>query len=394
MAPVPWHQQINFTSALLLHSCITIWFKELSNSLVLLYRLISRAKDKTRVAASVVFDGYTSVCSKDRDGELAELYFTNTGFVLLLASLSSSIALNLLLPTLALNLLVATTFGMAFIASAMVACREKSVLMPVMALRRAGRFIWSDTPFVNFFTLIYIAVVLKGASKLELKDYVLFRSVAILELVFMKARLAAADVETQRTMIERLVKSEYVIINDPFPPILLSPPPPLQRQHIISFTTAQRLSVMLYKTTIGYAPGSLCGPFGPTTLTVPRTPGHFVDEAEQYGWRIYRVSPELLVLEDCVQDMVATQMKKASTLERRGIRSRYTKFIAWSHGVLLRRVGRRRVVWLMRMEEKGRIEHVWRGNANLVTGLTEVWLRDNFQRALEGDRHIVREIAL
>jgi hypothetical protein len=85
--------------------------------------------------------------------------------------------------------------------------------MPIMALRRAGRFIWSDTPFVNFFTLIYVAVVLKGSSdKIVLRDYVVFRSIAILELVFMKARIAAASVDIQQTMLERLLDSEYVMV--------------------------------------------------------------------------------------------------------------------------------------------------------------------------------------
>ena len=106
------------------------------------------------------------------------------------------------------------------------------------------------------------------------------------------------------------------------------------------------------------------------------------------------MSPDLLVIEDCVQDMVATQMKKASTLERRGIKSQYVKLVAWSHGVLLRRVGRRRVVWLMRIEGDGGTGPVWRGNANLVTGLPEKWLRGEFRQVEEGGQHIAREMAV
>jgi hypothetical protein len=189
-----------------------VWLKELSNSLTIIYRLTSRRKDNPGPEASVILDGYTSICSKDHEGELAELYFTNTGLLLLLASLISSISMNLFLPTFALNLLVATTFVLAFIASTLVARRKKSFVMPIMALRRAGRFIWADTPFVNFFTLIYIAVVLKGSSNLELRDYVTLRSIAIVELLFMKARLAAADVETQRGMVERLLHSECIVL--------------------------------------------------------------------------------------------------------------------------------------------------------------------------------------
>jgi hypothetical protein len=193
MPSVPWTQEINFASALLLHSCITVLLKESSNSVAVLYHLTLRGKSKAEVGKSIVLDSYTSIFSRDHDGELAELYFTNTGFILLLVSLASAIVMNLTLPIRALNVLIAATFGITFIASVLVACWRKSIVMPIMALRRAGRFIWSDTPSVNFFSLIYIAVVLKGSSKLALRDYVIFRSIAIIELIFMKARLAASD---------------------------------------------------------------------------------------------------------------------------------------------------------------------------------------------------------
>jgi hypothetical protein len=208
MSTVPWTQEINFASALLLHSCITVILKELSNGVTIFYRLTFH---KAKHEPSVVLDEYTSIFSKDEDGELAELYFTNTGFVLLMLSLASAIAMNLTLPIRALNVLIAVTFGLTFVASALVACRRRSLVMPIMALRRAGRFIWSDTPFVNFFSLIYIAVVLKGSSNLALRDYVIFRSIAIVELLFMKARLAASHPETQQTMLKRLLDSEYIM---------------------------------------------------------------------------------------------------------------------------------------------------------------------------------------
>jgi hypothetical protein len=212
MSPVPWTQEINFGSALLLHSCITVFLKEISNAIAILYHISIRHSDKAEIKTSIVLDGYTSVFSRDHDGELAELYFTNTGFILLIVSLACAIAMNLLLPTTALNILIATAFGLTFLASALVACRERSLVMPIMALRRAGRFIWSDTPFVNFFTLIYVAIVLKGSSsKLALRDYVVFRSIAILELVFMKAKIAAASPDMQSVMLDRLLKSEYIM---------------------------------------------------------------------------------------------------------------------------------------------------------------------------------------
>lgn len=212
MSPVPWKEDVKFASALLLHSCITVFLKELSNGVAILYHLILTRRDQATVDSSIVLDGYMPVLSRDEDDELAELYYTNAGIVLLMVSLTSAIAMNLALPTAVLNIIIAAAFGVTFVASTMVASKKKSLVMPIMALRRAGRFIWSDTPFVNFFSLIYLAVVLKGSSKLALRDYVTLRSIAILELVFMKARLAAADATTQQTMLKRLLNSEYVVV--------------------------------------------------------------------------------------------------------------------------------------------------------------------------------------
>ena len=62
---------------------------------------------------------------------------------------------------------------------------------------------------MNFFTLVYIATVLHGDSTLHLQDYVTFRSIAVAELVFMKAKLAATDPEMQERLVRRLIKSEW-----------------------------------------------------------------------------------------------------------------------------------------------------------------------------------------
>jgi hypothetical protein len=88
---------------------------------------------------SAVLDAYTSVFSHDDDGELAELYFTNTGVALLAVSLASSVVMNLLLSTLLLNAIVAGTFGLTF-ATSLTVVRGKYTV-PIIALRRAGRFI-------------------------------------------------------------------------------------------------------------------------------------------------------------------------------------------------------------------------------------------------------------
>jgi len=206
MSQIPWTAQINFASALLLHSCITVILKEAFNVLEVSRRLLIRFwnslilrrsddRFKDQIRTSIVLDAYTSIFSHDLEGELAELYFTNTGFVLLAVSLASSVAMNLLLSSKLLNAFVATTFGVAFLASLING--EKEIILPILALRRAGRFIWSDTPFVNFFSLIYIATVLRGQTTLRLRDYITFRCIAVAELVFMKAKLAASTPEKQ-----------------------------------------------------------------------------------------------------------------------------------------------------------------------------------------------------
>jgi hypothetical protein len=154
---------------------------------------------------------------------------------------------------------------------------------------------------------------------------------------------------------------------------------------------------MLYKTSIGHADGSLCGTSGSVIIAVPKNEGFFIDLAEERGWCIYRVSPTLLVIEDCVQVMITKLRERAPTKERRGLVSLFTRFKAWTHGVLLRRLGRRRVVWLLKTNEHGSKEDHWKGNINLVTGLKESWLhnRQNFQRLEdleESSGHISYEI--
>ena len=218
MPSIPWTTDINFTSALLLHSCTTVLLKEFSNVLEIARRLLTRQRKVQQGSAtpfaiktSAVLDAYTSVLSNDKEGELAELYFTNTGFALLGVSLASSVAMNLLLPDLALNIIVAGTFGLALVAS--LAVGNGKYTLPILALRRAGRFIWSDTPFVNFFSLIYIATVLKGQSTIRLRDYVTFRSIAVLELIFMKARLASAEIDTQVSLMRKLIATERIILH-------------------------------------------------------------------------------------------------------------------------------------------------------------------------------------
>ena len=59
---------------------------------------------------------------------------------------------------------------------------------------------------------LVIRKVLKGQSTLRLQDYVTLRSIAVFESVFMKARIAAADLETQISMMRKLIWTERVIL--------------------------------------------------------------------------------------------------------------------------------------------------------------------------------------
>ena len=387
MPSIPWSSHINFPSALLLHSCTTILLKETLNCLEITRRLSIRQRkvqQKRRVSGmgsatetSAILDAYTSIFSGDVEGEQSELYFTNTGLALLAASLASSVAMNLLLSDLVLNMIIAGTFGLTFAAS-LVAGRAKYTL-PFMALRRAGRFIWSDTPFVNFFSLIYIATVLKGQSTLRLQDYITFRSIAVFELALMKAKLASADCETQISLMRKLIVTERVILHAVRPkntqcPLLMKRqerktlplsqnPPILARKDIKAFSTAQRLSVMFCKTSVGYEFGCVTGASGPTGLPLPAIGVVLEDSA--LAWKLCRFSEDVMILVDC-----HAESKPTST---------WSRITSYMHGILLRRLGKKRVVYLVRQSpDSNGQEPAWHSNVNLVTGVDTSWLDEAF----------------
>ncbi|KAK6420013.1 hypothetical protein LTR95_016986 [Oleoguttula sp. CCFEE 5521] len=364
---VPWKQQINFASALLLHSCITVLAKELLNLITIAWRLANRylRHDEDSIRSSIVLDAYTPILSKDADGEQSELYFTNTGVLLLASTLAASVSMNLLLSSLTLNLLVASTFVTCFFAS--LASCHKTPMLPILALRRAGRFIWSDTPFVNFFSVIYIATVLHGQATLRLQDYITFRAIAVLELAFMKAQLASAQPDEQIALLRRLLASEWVIVpsNVRSSRALSQPYAKANRESVVAFTTAQRLAVMLIKSTPGYHRGCLRGPAGPAILPLPAIGSHIEDVAS--GWCVYRPGADVLVLEDA--------------LVREQAKSMWMRFLQYAHGCLLRKLNKVRVVYLLRTSEGNewhggkQTTRTWRANINLVTGISGKELR-------------------
>ncbi|KAL2823872.1 hypothetical protein BDW59DRAFT_148127 [Aspergillus cavernicola] len=369
MSTIPWEANINFSSALLLHSCLTIILKELFNMITIIHRLYfvlgarhAKASTLQQIRGTVILDSYTSIFSLDEDGAQAELYFTNTGLFLLMFSLSASVAMNLLLQDVVLNMIVVGTFGSCFLASLFVG--KGRITLPIMALRRAGRFIWSDTPFVNFFTLIYIATVLRGQSILRLQDYVTFRSVAVLELVFMKAKLAASSPEDQEKMMRDLIKSEWKFISTHTQEISVSHLPYIHRHAIVAFQTYQRLSVMLFKTSPGYDGGCLQGSNGPCRCRIP-APGRSLRD-EGNCLRVCRVNYNTIILSDCFN------LQETDSL--------WSQFLKHTHGMLLRRIGRVRVVFAIQ-SQKTTSELCFHSNINMVTGVPKVWL-DNF---IEGE---------
>lgn len=99
-----WEQPINFTSTLLLRSCITLLPKEISNVIRFIVRLSNRRRDRHGVRTSIIPDGYTSVLPHDENGKLSGLYYTNTGLAL-------AVVLNLFMKAPALNIIVCVTIG-------------------------------------------------------------------------------------------------------------------------------------------------------------------------------------------------------------------------------------------------------------------------------------------
>jgi hypothetical protein len=147
-----------------------------------------------------------------------------------------------------------------------------------------------------------------------------------------------------------------------------------QRNDMIPFTTVQRLSVMLFKTTVGYHFGCLQGSLGPASCPVPEI-GCYIDEPA-YGWRIYRLSEDMMLLSDCLGESHP--------------KGWWARFILKTHGALLRQLGKVRVIYLLRTTgaDTGTVP-VWHSNINLVTGVASRWLDGNFRSAASGDKCVI-----
>ncbi|KZL74414.1 hypothetical protein CI238_04422 [Colletotrichum incanum] len=176
---------------------------------------------------------------------------------------------------------------------------------------------------------------------MRLKDSITLRSIAIIELVFMKAYTAAASTVRQTELLRSLRKSQLVLFQTKQRrKIEISELPRLERNSIVPFTTAQRMSVMLVKTTIGYEFGSVRGFKGPGSIPVPPVGFLAHDEMGSGEWRIYRLQDDVMIIAD-------VPSSRRTPPDAKGI---WEKLIRRLHGIFLEQLGKVRVVYLLREE--------------------------------------------
>jgi hypothetical protein len=138
--------------------------------------------------------------------------------------------------------------------------------------------------------------------------------------------------------------------------------PFVQRHSIVAFQTWQRLSVMLVKTSLGYEGGCLLGSSGPCRCRLP-APGKYLRDTGGC-LQVYRVNERTVIL----ADIFISQHPKTM----------WMRFIKHAHGVLLRRIGRVRVVYAVLDSEDNSQIPCFHSNINMVTGVPKTWL-DTFE---------------
>lgn len=121
---------------------------------------------------------------------------------------------------------------------------------------------------------------------------------------------------------------------------------------------------MFWKTSVGHDHGCVTGKLGPVRLPLPAV-GHHIEDAAR-GWKLFRFSDDIMILADCLAESRPTD--------------RWSRLMTYMHGILLRRLGKKRVVYLVRRspDADGR-EMDWHSNVNLVTGVSMDWLHENFR---------------
>lgn len=122
---------------------------------------------------------------------------------------------------------------------------------------------------------------------------------------------------------------------------------------------------MFCKTSVSYELGCVTGALGPARLPLPAI-GVAIEEPAQ-GWKLCRLSEDIMILADCLAESKP--------------KDRWSRILKHMHGILLRRLGKKRVVYLVRQspeESRNEQETRWHSNVNLVTGVGMVWLNEAF----------------
>ena len=89
---------------------------------------------------------------------------------------------------------------------------------------------------------------------------------------------------------------------------------------------------MFCKTSLGHEHGCVTGTLGPVRLPLPAVRLSIEDSAR--GWKFFGFSEDIMVLEDCLAESRPTD--------------RWSRLMTYMHGLLLRRLGKKRVGYLVR----------------------------------------------
>ena len=126
---------------------------------------------------------------------------------------------------------------------------------------------------------------------------------------------------------------------------------------------------MFCKTSVGYDFGCVTGAMGAARLPLPAIGAAMEEPA--LGWKLCRLSRDIMILADCL-----AESKPKGT---------WQKILTHTHGILLRRLGKKRVVYLVSQlpQQEESLENSedkprWHSNVNLVTGVDETWLKESF----------------
>ena len=120
---------------------------------------------------------------------------------------------------------------------------------------------------------------------------------------------------------------------------------------------------MFCKTSVGHEFGCVTGGLGPTKLPLPAVDLAIEDSAR--GWKLCRLSEDIMILVDCLAESKP--------------KDDWSRFKTYTHGMLLRRLGKQRVVYLVRQPATSSTQEPhWHSNVNLVTGVSMDLLDEKF----------------